>query len=61
MRSHTVEPLRTQFGRFAERYDLSAAVTKAAQVRLSGNSVCPEVAEAIVRANVQPILAELAA
>jgi hypothetical protein len=26
--------------------------TKAAQVRLIGNSVCPEVAEAVVRANV---------
>lgn len=45
------ELLRAQFGRFAESYDLSAATTKAAQVRLIGNSVCPEVAEALVRAN----------
>jgi DNA (cytosine-5)-methyltransferase 1 len=45
------ELLRAQFGRFAETYDLSAATTKAAKVRLIGNSVCPEVAEAIVRAN----------
>jgi oligoribonuclease (3'-5' exoribonuclease) len=44
------ELLRAQFGRFAETYDLSAAKTKAAQVRLIGNSVCPEVAEALVRA-----------
>jgi DNA (cytosine-5)-methyltransferase 1 len=46
------ELLRAQFGRFAEGYDLSAAKTKSAQVRLIGNSVCPEVAEAVVRANV---------
>ena len=46
------ELLRAQFGRYAETYDLSAARTKAAQVRLIGNSVCPEVAEAIVAANV---------
>lgn len=45
------ELLRAQFGRFAEAYDLSAARTKAAKVRLIGNSVCPEIAEAIVRAN----------
>lgn len=45
------ELLRAQFGRFAESYDLSAATTKAAQVRLIGNSVCPEVAEALVAAN----------
>lgn len=45
------ELLRAQFGRFAEGYDLSAAKTKAAKVRLIGNSVCPEVAEALVRAN----------
>ena len=45
------ELLRAQFGRFAEEYDLSAATTKAAKVRLIGNSVCPEVAEAVVRAN----------
>lgn len=40
--------------RFADTYDLSAAKTKSAQVRLIGNSVCPEVAEAVVRANVTP-------
>lgn len=45
------ELLRAQFGRFAEGYDLSAAVTKTAKVRLIGNSVCPEVAEAVVAAN----------
>lgn len=46
------ELARAQFGRFAAAYDLSAATTKSAKVRLIGNSVCPEVAEAIVRANV---------
>lgn len=46
------ELLRAQFGRFANDYKLDAAETKEAQVRLIGNSVCPEVAEAIVRANV---------
>lgn len=46
------ELLRAQFGRFAATYDLSAARTKAAKVRLIGNSVCPEAAEAVVRANV---------
>lgn len=45
------ELLRAQFGRFAGEYDLSAATTKKAKVRLIGNSVCPEVAEAIVAAN----------
>lgn len=45
------ELLRAQFGRFAATYDLSRAVTKAAKVRLIGNSVCPEVAEALIRAN----------
>lgn len=45
------ELLRAQFGRFADAYDLSAATTKAAKVRLIGNSVCPEVAEALVAAN----------
>lgn len=46
------ELLRAQFGRFAERYDLTAAKTKTAAVRLIGNSVCPEVAEALVAANI---------
>lgn len=45
------ELLRAQFGRFAEGYDLSAAKTKTAKVRLIGNSVCPEAAEAVVAAN----------
>ncbi len=46
------ELLRAQFGPFSEKYDLSAARTKSAKIRLVGNSVCPQVAEAIVRANV---------
>lgn len=55
------ELLRAQFGRFAPSYDLSAARTKTAQVRLIGNSVCPEVAEAVVRVNATaPALVEVA-
>lgn len=46
------ELLRAQFGKFAEGYDLSAAKSKKDQVKLIGNSVCPEVAEALIRANV---------
>jgi DNA (cytosine-5)-methyltransferase 1 len=45
------ELLAAQFGRYAAAYDLSAARTKAAKVRLIGNSVAPECAEALVRAN----------
>lgn len=45
------ELLRAQFGAYADRYDLSAARTKKDKIRLIGNSVCPEVAEALVRAN----------
>lgn len=45
------ELLRAQFGKYAAGYDMSAATTKKDQVRLIGNSVCPEVAEAVVRAN----------
>jgi len=45
------ELMRAQFGRFSSTYDLSRAATKAAKVRLIGNSVCPEVAEALVREN----------
>lgn len=45
------ELLAAQFGRFAPAYDLSRAKTKAAKVRLIGNSVAPEVAEAVIRAN----------
>lgn len=44
------ELLRAQFGRFAAGYDLSAARTKTAKVRLIGNSVAPEAAEALIRA-----------
>lgn len=40
-----------QYGRFAPFYDLSRARTKAAQVRLLGNSVNPELAEALILAN----------
>ncbi|QSQ17208.1 DNA cytosine methyltransferase [Myxococcus landrumensis] len=45
------ELLGAQFGRHAGAYDLSPARSKKAKVRLIGNSVCPEVAEALVRAN----------
>jgi DNA (cytosine-5)-methyltransferase 1 len=45
------ELLRAQFGKFAAGYDMSAAKTKRDQVRLIGNSVCPELVEALVRAN----------
>jgi DNA (cytosine-5)-methyltransferase 1 len=48
------ELLRAQFGRFAKGYDLSAARTKAGRVKLIGNSVPPEVAEVLVRANALP-------
>ena len=55
------ELLAAQFGRFAAGYDLSAATTKAGKIRLIGNSVCPEVAEALVRANLPQDAAEAAA
>lgn len=45
------ELLRAQFGEHAKGYDLSLARTKAAKVRLVGNSVVPHVAAALVRAN----------
>jgi DNA (cytosine-5)-methyltransferase 1 len=45
------ELLRAQFGKFAADYDLSAAKTKRDKVRLIGNSVCPELVEQLVRAN----------
>ncbi|HEY3500706.1 MAG TPA: DNA cytosine methyltransferase [Polyangiaceae bacterium] len=45
------ELLRAQFGRFAAGYDLSAAKTKAKKIWLIGNSVPPELAEQVVRAN----------
>jgi len=47
------ELLKAQFGGFAAGYDLSAARTKAAQIRLIGNSVPPNVVEAVVRANLR--------
>lgn len=47
------ELLRAQFGEHAERYDLGAARTKSAKVRLIGNSVAPHVAAALVRANAE--------
>ncbi len=55
------ELLRAQFGRFAAGYDLTPAKTKTARVRLIGNSVCPENAEAIVRANVPQLVRRAAA
>jgi DNA (cytosine-5)-methyltransferase 1 len=45
------ELLRAQFGEYAADYDLSLATTKKDQLRLIGNSVCPDVAAALVRAN----------
>lgn len=45
------ELLRAQFGRYARGYDLSPAKTKAKRVHLIGNSVPPELAEQLVRAN----------
>lgn len=45
------ELLRAQFGRFAEDFVLVGNKTE--QVAAIGNSVCPEVAEALVRANVK--------
>jgi DNA (cytosine-5)-methyltransferase 1 len=47
------ELLAAQFGRFAKGYNLSSAKTKRDKVRLIGNSVAPECAEAVVRANVR--------
>lgn len=47
------ELIRAQFGEFSEGYDLSPATTKAAQVRLIGNSVCPHVVRALVSSNVR--------
>ncbi len=46
------ELLAAQFGKYAGQYDLTQAKTKTAKVRLIGNSVCPEAAEAVLRANV---------
>ncbi len=55
------ELLAAQFGRFAESYDMDDAKTKTARVRLIGNSVCPEVASALVRANAPEAVQEVAA
>jgi DNA (cytosine-5)-methyltransferase 1 len=55
------ELLRAQFGRFALGYDMSTVPTKSAAVRLIGNSVPPEVSEALVRANVAEYSEEKAA
>lgn len=55
------ELLRAQFGEFADGYDLSAARTASGKVRLVGNSVCPHVAAALVRANVRREDSEVAA
>jgi DNA (cytosine-5)-methyltransferase 1 len=55
------ELLRAQFGRFAGDYDLSAATTGRDKVRLIGNSVAPEVAEALVSANIDDIARRSAA
>ncbi len=52
---------RAQFGRFADGYDLSAARTESAKTRLIGNSVPPEVIEALVRANLPAPLLRRAA
>jgi DNA (cytosine-5)-methyltransferase 1 len=55
------ELLAAQFGGFATGYSLEAAPTQGDKIRLIGNSVCPEVAEAVVRANVaREALAEAA-
>lgn len=45
------ELLRAQFGRFASGYDMSDAETVAKKIWLVGNSVCPELSEALVLAN----------
>lgn len=45
------ELLRAQFGRFAAAYDMRDAKTKKDAVRLIGNSVCPEVEEALIATN----------
>lgn len=47
------ELLAAQFGKYAASYDLGEAVTKKNKVRLIGNSVPPEMAEAVVRSNLR--------
>ena len=41
---------RAQFGEFAAGYDMTPAKTKKDRVRLTGNSVCPEVERAVIAA-----------
>lgn len=55
------ELLRAQFGDFADSYDLGAARTKSAKVRLIGNSVAPNVAEALARVNCADMALEASA
>lgn len=45
------ELLRAQCGEFADDYDISAAKTKAEQIEIIGNMVCPHPARALVAAN----------
>lgn len=45
------ELLRAQFGKYAADYDLSDARTKADEIKLIGNSVPPELGEAVLREN----------
>jgi DNA (cytosine-5)-methyltransferase 1 len=54
------ELLIGNFGDYAKQYDISAAPTKEAKIRLIGNSVCPDVAAALVRANLRGDLARAA-
>jgi DNA (cytosine-5)-methyltransferase 1 len=55
------ELLAAQFGEFSRTYDLEAARTKTAKVRLIGNSVCPDVSRALVEANCTEGCEEIAA
>ena len=48
------ELLRAQFGPYAKGYKLNRALTVKDQVRLIGNSVVPQMQEAVVRANLAP-------
>jgi DNA (cytosine-5)-methyltransferase 1 len=58
---HWSELLRAQFGRFAQAYDLSAVKTVKEKIKLLGNSVPPELVEALVRANISQGFARRAA
>lgn len=55
------ELLRAQFGQFADGYSLEAAPTRRDKIRLIGNSVAPEVARALVEANLSAVEVEEAA